>query len=68
MKCTSKSVHGVPRGTDNANVIKATRRYETGGVVRGRQSDDDGRGGWSAKDGSSRPDGKPFARGGKAKC
>ena len=63
----SKSIHGVPRGSNNPNVEKACDRYATGGAVMGRQNDDDGRGDWSPKDGTTRPDGKPFAKGGRAK-
>ncbi len=39
-------------------------KYAKGGMVKGRQTTDDGKGGWVEKDGSERPDGGSFAKGG----
>lgn len=38
--------------------------YAKGGMVKGHQDTDDGKGGWADKDGTKRPDGGGFARGG----
>lgn len=63
----SKTIHGVRTGNhSNPNVLKAARRA-AGGAVRGHQTTDDGRGGWAPKDGTTRPNGKPFAKGGRTK-